>query len=167
MRKRFDENDFHDCFLMSIDFSHWQEEISMTLWCPGTDGEWEVGRYLKIYFLRVLFFGLEVAVIGELGSSPPLISNILLQVDSVMEQKWKNRIDEFARPSRHYPNGVKSPFYSEIYHFSIDSVEFRRLAFFLDDDSFQILCRDFQVQDVSNEAGKLFSRYNPARIESG
>lgn len=166
MRKKFNENDFHDCFLITVDFSHWQEEVSLTFWCPKSGEEWEEGRYLQVSFQRILFFGFELAVIGELGSSPPMISNIVLQQNSKYATAWGNRIAEVAKPSRHYPKGIKSPTYSEVYHFSLDSVEFRRQVFFLEDDSFQIICRDFHVQDVTTKVQNKFNRYDPATIDS-
>ena len=55
----FAEEKFHDSYLLSIDFTHWLEGISIVFYCPYAGEQWEDGRYLKISFWRVLFFGFE------------------------------------------------------------------------------------------------------------
>ena len=139
--KHFDGQQFHDCFLLSFDFSDWMEKVAVVLFCPNAGEEWEDGRYIKLTFWRVLFFGFEVSVIGEFGPEHPLVHDIVLDKESTEAQIWRERIEQLAKRSRNYPEGIESPNYSEVYHFIFDSVEFEVRAFFSGRDGFQIMCR--------------------------
>jgi hypothetical protein len=162
----FDFNLFHDSTIVAIDFSNWLESISMTFFCPHGGGQWEDSRFYRIEFRRVLCFGFEVQCLGEFGGRPPFVSNVILQKDSEELTVWRRWIDELATPSPEYPRGMKSPDYTQVYHFVLDSVEFRGRACLPEDRAFQIICRDFNVVDVTTEMPPDTSRYVPPMIES-
>ena len=145
---RFDWDQFHDSCILDIDFSNWREVISITLLCPNADYE---ERRFRIQFYRVLHFGFETAVLGELGSTLPLVHNVVLERDSRERRIWLDRIEELARPDADYPEGMQSDRYTEVYHVIFDSADFEGRACLPEDQGFQIVCRDLQIIDVTGE----------------
>ena len=164
--KIFGDSQFHDSFLLSLDFDDWREKISMLLWCPNAGETWEQGRYLKIAFRRLLFFGLEVSVIGEFGSTYPMLHSITLDHASKESDIWRNRIEKLARATQHYPQGIKSRRYTDVYHFIFESADFEGMAFLPGRDGFHVMCRDFEVSDVTHEMPNDAIKYNPEPIAS-
>lgn len=165
-RHEFDSDAFHDCTLVSVDFGNWLESIAVTFFCPHGGEAWEEGRFFRIDFRRILFFGFEAECLGEFGGKSPFVSNLILEQDSEELTVWRRWIGKLATPSPEYPRGMKSPDYTEVYHFVLDSVEFRGRACLPEDQGFQIICRDFDVTDVTSQMPADAPRFLPPTIES-
>jgi hypothetical protein len=142
MADRFDSRQFHDCVLESIDFANWRESVSISFLCNAPSVI--VTNRRRITFKRVLFFGFEVAVLGEFGTALPLVS-VYCDTDTDELYKWRDRINKLAEPSTSHPHGIKSPMYHDVYHFTIDSVWFEGLAILPRERGFQIVCRDYEI----------------------
>jgi len=152
---KFPGDEFHDCIIQKIDFSDWTEKVTFILYCPyaGIDGE-----YIRFTFYRILTFLFEVSLIGELN--PKIrVANIILDESSEEIEKWKRRIEELATPDKNYPEGIRSSKYEDVYHFIFDSVEFRGEVCFPWRDAFQIICRGYQFEPLSE---KELKRFKPA-----
>lgn len=148
-RKEIVLEDFHDSVLISMDFTDWTRFISLILYCPNAGIFNGDIRYYKVSFYRILFFGFEVACIGVLNENIP-IANIIKIEESEELNAWRKRIEELAEPDPvYYPEGMKDPEFKEIYHFIIDSPEFRNLICLPWNSAFQILCRHYEIEDVT------------------
>ena len=142
----------------------------MVFYCPNAGEKWEDGRYMEIIMHRLLFFGLEVAILGEFGSQYPVFNTIVLDENTLEVETWRQWIEHLEHPTKDHPKGIKSKNYTNIYHFIFDSVEFRGRAFFREQngfqDGFQVMCRDFDVVDVTHQMPANSPRYRLPIIES-
>jgi hypothetical protein len=165
--KAFDPYLFDDSFLLSIDFSEWTEQISISLYCPNAKRLRKNNRYLKVIFKRILFFGFEAAALGEFGTKPFFLNGIYKLAKSDELKKWKKRIDDLAKPDASYPKGMRSRKYKGLHHFVIDAMDFQPLAVLNGSRGFQILCRDFAIERIPNPNPSSSSNMDPVRIPAG
>jgi hypothetical protein len=162
----FDGDQFHDSSLLSIDFSQWLQKVSMTFWCPHAGESWEMGRYLRLHFKNILFFGYEAAFLGEFSAEYLRVYNVVLAKRTQDLEEWQAKLDDLAQPALGYPSGIRSLKYSDLYHFLFDTEKFSGSIFLRGKPGWNILCRDFELQDVTTDMPPNAPKYQAIRIES-
>lgn len=152
---RFHPEEFHDSTIVSVDFSNWLETIVITLYCPhARSNSKNPGRLKKLVFRCVLHFGFEAACLGEFFGQRPLIHAVAIKESSAELDAWRARLAELAKPSApDYPQGIRSERFSDLHHFVFDGTDFRGTACMPGNRGFQVICRDFAVEDAEMPAG--------------
>lgn len=164
--KVFESKLFEDSFLLGMDFSHWQEEVSFDFHCPMAKRLAKKDRNYRLTIYRVLAFGFEASLLGEFGSEPLFVNGVFHVTDSPQYLAWKKRIRELSKPAPGYPKGIKSRDFSNLYAFEIDSIQLRSFATVTGSAGMQIICRDFKVARIAI-APKRILKLDPLNIPAG
>lgn len=165
MRKQaFDGNQFHDSFLLSIDFTDWLNKITMLFWCPCAGEVWEDGRYLSLTLENILFFGFEASLMGLSGSGAVMFNEVALEETSEELDIWTDRFTELSKTGQLYPDLADMAKKTRAYHFTFDGYPFQGRAFLK--KGFQIMCQDFHLSDVSHSLPSDMPKYHANIIES-
>ena len=161
--------DFHDSSMVKIEISSHLNKIVVVLYAPYEGTGLQKGLFYELTFDGVLRLEFETTSIGENGTTPLEIYDVVL-IEGEEYRRWKRRLEELANPQKfgHPANchaEVSSMGYSEIFHVILASSSTRGWGSNEDLFGISIICRSIDINDVTaNWASE--HRYHPTTIDA-